>query len=128
MNGFYDLFLFLFCLGLVTGAINELGIFSVKVPTSGMNINSATVTDLQSGALSQAPNEFNAWQVIQSFMRVVGTGIAGVFLTGFLVWQFLIMCGADPGFASVIGALIQAMVTFVTLFGLYEWWTGRPVT
>jgi hypothetical protein len=128
MVGLYDILFVLFCFGLLTGAINELGIFEMKVPSSGFTIGNSTVTEVQSGALSQPANDFSAWEVIQSFMRVIGSGLVALFAIGVLIYGLFNTVGAAPEICLFAAGLIQAPVTFVTLFGLYEWWTGRSVT
>jgi hypothetical protein len=128
MVGLYDILFVLFCFGLLTGAVNELGIFEMKVPASGFTISNSTVTEVQAGALSQPANDFSAWEVIQSFMRVVGSGLTSLFAIGILVYGLFNTVGAAPEICLLAAGMVQAPVTFVTLFGLYEWWTGRSVT
>jgi len=128
MVGLYDILFFLFVFGLLSGAVNELGIFEMKVPASGFTISNSTVTEVQSGALSQKANDFSAWEVIQSFMRVIGSGVVALFAVGLLIYQLCISVGAPGQIATFAALAVQGPVTFVTLFGLYEWWTGRSVT
>jgi hypothetical protein len=128
MVGLYDILFFLFVFGLLSGAVNELGIFEMKVPSSGFTISNSTVTEVQSGAMSQPANDFSAWEVIQSFMRVIGSGITALFAVGLVVYSLLMSVGSPPQIATFAAVAIQGAVTFVTLFGLYEWWTGRSVT
>ena len=128
MVGLYDILLVLFLFGLLSGGVNELGIFEMKVPASGFTISNSTVTEIQSGALSQPANDFSAWEIIQSFMRVIGSGIVALFAIGILVYNLFNSAGAAPEICLFAASIIQAPVTFVTLFGLYEWWTGRSVT
>ena len=45
-----------------------------------------------------------------------------------LVYGILVSVGADPIFAGIAAMSLQAPITYVTVFGLYEWWTGRSVT
>jgi hypothetical protein len=128
MVGLYDILFILLCFGLITGAVNELGIFEMKVPTSGFTISNSTVTEIQEGALSQTANDFSVWEVIQSFMRVIGSGLVALFAIGVLVYGMFNTVGAAPEICLMAAGLVQAPVTFVTLFGLYEWWTGRSLT
>lgn len=127
MNGFYDLLLFLFVFGIAAGVVNEAG-FGTQVPSTGFTISEDAVTGVQESAAAQTSSDFSVWEVIMSFMRVIGTGVAAMFLVGVVVIGLLTSLGADFAFATLIGAAVQAPVTFVTLFGLYEWWTGRNVT
>ena len=128
MNGLYYIFFFLFVFGLMSGAVNELGIFNMKVPSSGFTISNSTVTEVNSGALSQTANDFSAWEVIQSFMRVIGTGVTYMLAFGYVVYSIFMSVGSPQAIALFAGAIIQGPLTFVLLFGLYEWWTGRSVT
>jgi len=128
MVGLYDILLVLFLFGLLCGGANELRTFEMKVPASGFTISNSTVTEIQSGALSQPANDFSAWEIIQSFMRVIGSGIVALFAIGILVYNLFNSAGAAPEICLFAASIIQAPVTFVTLFGLYEWWTGRSVT
>lgn len=128
MVGLYDILLLLFVFGLLSGGVNELGIFEMKVPASGFTISNSTVTEVQSGALSQTANDFSAWEVIMSFMRVIGSGLVALFAVGILVFSICNSVGAPTGISTFAALAIQGPVTFITLFGLYEWWTGRNVT
>jgi hypothetical protein len=128
MNGLYQIFLFLFIFGAVTQGINEMAVFPTKMTSINTSISGATVTNLQSGALSQAPSDFNAWEVIQSFMRVIGMGLTAMVTVVPVVWTICVNAGADPVLAGIMAGLLQAPLTVVTLFGLFEWWTGRQIT
>lgn len=128
MNGLYDLLLFLFVFGICAGVINGLGIFSHKLPDAGYQIEESTVTELQSAGTSQTTSDFSVWNLIQIFMTALGSGIIALFAVGVLVYSLLMGVGADPTFSLAVSGGIQAIVTFVTLFGLYELWTGRSVT
>lgn len=128
MNGFYDLLLFLFIFGIAAGVVNEAGFGTTQVPSPGITISEDAVTGVQEGAANQTSSDFSVWEVILSFMRVIGSGVAAMFLAGLVFGGMLASLGMDSALATMIGAAIQAPITFVTLFGLYEWWTGRSVT
>jgi hypothetical protein len=129
MNLLFDILLVLLAIGLVAGVANERGIFPSKIPSNNISVSTSTVTEIQSGASSQTANDFSVWEVIQSFMRIVGTMLTAVFLVGLLIYNYLISAGVPASDAFTYSFyLIQPCVTFVTLFGLYEWWTGRSVT
>jgi len=128
MNLLFDILLVLLAIGLVTGVANERGIFPTKVPSNNISVSTSTVTEIQSGAAGQPANDFNAWTVIQSFMRIVGTMLTAVFAVGVLVYNYMISAGMPTADALQYSLLIQGVVTFITLFGLYEWWSGRSVT
>ena len=128
MNGFYDLMLFLFIFGLAAGAINEIGAFDTSVPNPGVKLDDSIVTEVHEGALKQTSSDFSVWEVIMSFMRVIGSGVMAMFTVYFAIVAICQMVGADLTFAYIAVGLLQPPITFVTLFGLYEWWTGRSVT
>jgi hypothetical protein len=128
MNGLYQILLFLFIFGAVTQGINEMAIFPVKVTSINTTISGATVTNLQSGALSQSANDFNVWNTVFSFMRVIGMGLTALVTVIPVVWTICVNAGCDPTLAAIMAGLLQAPLTIVTLFGLFEWWTGRQVT
>jgi hypothetical protein len=128
MNGLYDLLLFLFIFGICAGLINGLGVFSQKLPDAGYKIDETSVTELQSAGTSQSTSDFSVWNLIQIFMTALGSGIVALFAVGVLIYGLLLGVGADPAFSLAVSGAIQAVVTFVTLFGLYELWTGRSVT
>ena len=128
MNGLYDLLLFLFIFGIFAGTINGLGVFSQKLPDSGYQISDSTVTEMQSAGTSMTASDFSIWNLIQIFMTALGSGIVALFAVGVLIYGLLMGVGADPTFSLAVSGAIQAVVTFITLFGLYELWTGRSVT
>lgn len=128
MNGLYTLLLFLFILGTVTQGVNELGIFDFKVPTNGAQLNQSTVVNIQEGTAALDYNPVNYAMMIGSFMKVIGAGILAMFAVAPLIYNFMVMLGFGAGLATIVSLAVQAPITFITLFGLFEWWTGRQVT
>jgi hypothetical protein len=128
MNGLYDLLLFLFIFGICAGLVNGLGVFSQKVPDPGYTISDTSVTELQSAGTSQTTSDFSIWNLIQIFMTALGSGIVALFAVGVLIYGIMQSIGVDPTFSLAVSGAVQAIVTFITLFGLYELWTGRSVT
>jgi hypothetical protein len=126
MNGLYDILLFLFILGAVSQGFNESGYFAVHVPDAGATMDNATVREIHQNAVNQSTNEFNWIEVIKSFMRVIGSAILAMFTIIPMVAGIMTSVGVDFGTALVMATMLQLPVTFVTLFGLYEFWTGRP--
>jgi hypothetical protein len=125
MNGLYDILLFLFVLGAVSQGFNELGFFGVDVPDAGVTLSDDNVREIHESSMNQSTNEFNWIEVIKSFMSVIGAGILAMFTIIPMVAGMMIAVGVDSTFAYGAAAILQAPVTFVTLFGLYEFWTGR---
>jgi hypothetical protein len=128
MNGLYDILLFLFILGAVSQGVNEMGFFNQNIPDAGVTLGDSTVTEIHSSALSQSTNEFNWIEVIKSFMRVIGAGILAMFTIIPMIVGFMQAVGVDYNLALLMAGILQAPITFVTLFGLYEFWTGRATT
>lgn len=128
MNGLYTILLFLFLFGIVTQGINEMAVFSVAMPTTGVQMNNTTITSLQSGALGTDLNPWNSVMIFLSFIRVIGAGVLAMFWVAPIIASVFTMVGADSTWAWIIATMLQAPLTFITLFGLYEWWTGRSVT
>jgi hypothetical protein len=128
MNGLYSLLLFLFVFGAVTGAINSLGVFDTAIPTNGAQLNTSTVRDIQAGSENTPIFFLNYVMVAVAFLKVIGAGVLAMFLVAPLIYQIFTMMGMDAVTAGAISLMIQAPITFVTLFGLFEWWSGRQVT
>jgi hypothetical protein len=128
MNGLYTILLFLFIFGVVAQGVNEMGVFDYTMPYTGAQIDNGTIDTLQSGALGTDLNPWNTVMIFISFMRVIGAGVLAMFWVAPIISQYFTMAGADGTWAMIIATMLQAPLTFVTLFGLYEWWTGRTVT
>jgi hypothetical protein len=45
-----------------------------------------------------------------------------------MIVGFMQAVGVDYNLALLMAGILQAPITFVTLFGLYEFWTGRATT
>jgi len=128
MNGLYTILLFLFVFGAVTQGINEMNVFEYTVPTTGSQLDNTTIRDLQSGSETTTLNPFNTIMVAVSFLRVIGAGVLAMFVIAPTIVSIFTMVGADGTWAAIVATMIQAPLTFVTLFGLFEWWTGRSVS
>jgi len=128
MNGLYDILLFLFVLGAITQGFNELGYFDQKIPDSGISLSENNVEEIHEATLGMEANEFNWIEVIISFMRVIGAGILAMFTIVPMVIGVMQLVGADFTFSVIVAGILQAPVTYVTLFGLWEFWTGRAST
>lgn len=128
MNGLYSILLFLFIFGAVTQGVNQMQLFDTQMPTNGAQLDNATVRDLQSGAESTTLNPFNTIMIGIAFLKVIGAGVLAMFIVAPTIITIATMVGVDGTFAAIIATMLQAPLTFITLFGLFEWWTGRPVT
>jgi len=96
----YKIMLSLFIFGLVAGAINAAGIYSVAVPESGVTISEADVVDFASSS-DDGLNFFYIYSGIATAVRVLGGAI--------LAW---------------LGMIIQGPIWLVTVWGLYQFRSG----
>jgi hypothetical protein len=129
MNGFYDMLLFLFVLGAATQGFNELGVFDMTAPDSNIVAPGETeVQELQDGAAGSGVNEFTMLQTVMSFGKVLGMGFMAMFTIIPLAVTWLMAIGLEQGLSFALAGFLQVPITFVTIFGLYEFWTGRSVT
>jgi hypothetical protein len=129
MNGFYDMLLFLFVLGAATQGFNELGVFDMTAPDSNIVAPGETeVQELQDGAADSGVNEFTMLQTVMSFGKVLGMGFMAMFTIIPLAVTWLMAIGLEQTLSLALAGFLQVPITFVTIFGLYEFWTGRAVT
>jgi hypothetical protein len=128
MNGLYTILLFLFVFGAVTQGINEMGVFDIVVPTNGAKLNETVISEVQSGATTTSINPFQPIMIGISFMKVLGAGIVAMFFVYKPIIDIFTMVGADGTMIAIFAQMLQMPLTFITLVGLFEWWTGRSVT
>ena len=113
----YSVFLFLFILGVVSGGINTLGIFDTTLPQSNVQtITQAQVMDLSNTAASAGLNPFFIFYIIQSFGKVLFTGL----LTCATVLPLMMQYGVPMSIAM----MFQAPIWVVMAFGIYQLITG----
>ena len=113
----YSIFLFLFILGTVNSGINTLGIFDTTLPQSNVQtINQAQVMDLSNTAASAGLNPFFIFYIIQSFGKVLFTGL----LTCATVLPLMMQYGVPMSIAM----MFQAPIWVVMAFGIYQLITG----
>lgn len=129
MNGLYTIVMFLFIFGAVSQGVNEMGVFTTTMPTpNGTQLQYAQVQDLQSGTTNTDFNMSNGLMVLWSFLKVIGAGVMAIFWVAPFIYNLFVLVGADGTWAAIVATMLQAPLTMVLLFGLYEWWTGRSVT
>lgn len=109
--------MFLFIFGAVTGSINQLGIIDYQLPQSNVNtINQAQVMDLSNTASSAGLNPFFIFYVIQTFGKVLFTGL----LTCATVLPLMVGFGVP----ITIATMFQGPIWIVEAFGIYQLITG----
>ena len=120
----WQVFLFLFILGVSCQSINQMGIWNVAEPNMQYSgISQEQINQTQNSAVNNSPvNIFVVYTWIVTFMTIIGSGILAVFSVGTLFYGM----GWPVG---VVGAavlqLIQLPANIVVFFWLFELWTGR---
>lgn len=124
MSAGWQVFLFLFILGMTAQTFNTFGIWSPQYPNAGFTIDSSTVTSAQGSAQDAPIGIFVIYQWVVTFAVIIGSGITAVFSLGILFYGM----GWPVG---VLGAalltLIQVPATLISLTWVYELWTGRVI-
>jgi len=129
MNGLYTIVMFLFIFGAVSQMVNDMGVFSTAMPLpNGTKLQYSQVQEIQSGTANTDFNMSNPLMVLWSFLKVIGAGVMAVFWAAPFVHDIFVLVGLNDAWAWIIATMIQAPLTMILLFGLYEWWTGRSVT
>jgi hypothetical protein len=119
----YSIFIFLFIFGVVSGSLNTLAIFDVNMPQNNVNtVNQADVMDLSNTASTAGLNPFFIFYIIQSFGKVMFTGILTCATILPLIVGFLSFLPLPQAIA--IGMIFQAPVWIVCAFGIYQLVTG----
>ena len=111
----YKIMLSLFIFGLVAGALNASGIYSVAVPESGVTISEADVVDFASSS-DDGLNFFYIYSGIATAVRVLGGAILACITILPLLSQF--------GIPAWLGMIIQGPIWLVTVWGLYQFRSG----
>lgn len=128
MNGFYDIILVLFIFGAVGQCFNEFAVFGVAIPDSGVTISETQVTEYQSSTNPTTVDDFTWTNIILAGLRIIGSAMLAVFTIVPLVISLCQMVGVDFQTAAMLAVMIQVPIWFVTIFGWYEWSTGRSLT
>ena len=123
-SGGWQVFLFLFILGVSCQSINQMGIWNVAEPNMQYSgISQEQINQTQNSAVNNSPvNIFVVYTWIVTFMTIIGSGVLAVFSVGTLFYGM----GWPVG---IVGAaviqLIQLPANVVVFFWLFELWTGR---
>lgn len=124
MNAGYQIFMFLFIFGVMCGAVNELGIWSHKLPNTQYTITQENITTTVTDAQDTPMNFFTVYELVMKFLRVIVTG----FLACFSVALVFYGMGFDiPIVGAILLQCIQIPCSLVMLFWFYEQFTGRQV-
>lgn len=126
MNGLYDMLLFLFILGAATQGINDMGMFEMSVPETGVEgLDDDQVKEIQASSLSAESSTYSTVDILFMFMRVIGMGIVAMFTIIPMIITWGTALGAPLSVVGLCAGILQAPISYVTFFGLWEWWTGR---
>jgi hypothetical protein len=121
--------MFLFIFGAVSQGVNEMGVFNAAMPVpNGTQVQYSNVKDLNTGAINTDLNPWNTVMIFLSFIKVIGAGVIAIFFVAPFIYNMFVLVGVDGTWAAIVATMLQAPLTMVLLFGLYEWWTGRSVT
>lgn len=124
MSGGWQLFLFLFILGIVLQGFNQIGLWSPKYPDAGYTMETSTIEDVQAGAKAASPTIFVIYAWVISFVTIIGSGVVAVLSLGILFWGM----GWPMDATSVaLLQLIQLPANLIIFAWLFELWTGRPI-
>lgn len=129
MNWILEIMLVLFTIGFLSQAINDLGVFgdTQVIPNYNYSLETSSVQEINSNAASATVDDFTLVTVIWMFLHAITSGILAMFTIIPLCVSIFQMVGVDSSTSYILAGVIQAPLTLITLFGLYELYTGRPV-
>lgn len=114
----YKIFLVLFIFGAAVAGLNESGIMSYQLPeTDGATIDQVVISEYTNSTTTQSVGSFGIIGSMLSFLKIIGAGLASVAAIGVIL--------AIYGCPVWIAGIVQAGVWIVTLFGIYELWSGN---
>jgi len=128
MNMLVDIILVLVLIGSVGQGFNELvgyGVLKVGVPSGGMKITEDKFTEYQSSTNPTTVDEFTFTNIILSGLRIIGSALLAVITIIPLVVQTCMACGVDFETSVKLAAMLQGPIWLISIFGWYEWSTGR---
>ena len=122
---FYSVVIALFVFGFVCQALVEIGGLSA-IPVSKASISEAQVTDLQNGMTDAAAlGPLFPYQIIVTFIRVIGMGVIAIFSILPLFLQYTGALHISPLVAIPVGMIIQGPLWWVEINGLYQMTSGH---
>ena len=121
---FYDVVLFLFIFGFASQALVEIGGLTA-IPVSKPAITEAQVTDMTSGMTNVGVSALLPYQIIISFLKVIGMGVIAIFTILPLFLQYTSALNVPLIVAVPVGMIIQGPVWWVELNGLYQMASGH---
>src|SRR5512138_1337668 len=126
MTGGWQIFLFLFILGVVCGSLNEMGIFAswTHLPDTAYTIGEEQIAATGDSVVNQELDALLPIKMLISFVKILVSGVVAVFSLGALFWGLGV-----PMNAVTIGvlAMIQVTANLIAVFWLFELVTGRSV-
>lgn len=124
MSGGWQIFLFLFILGIVFSTINALGIWSPTYPDAQYKADISTIEEAESGAEAAPLGIFVIYAWVITFVTIFVSGLVAVISLDLLFYGM--GWPIDPISAACL-QLIQAPATLIALAWVFELWTGRSI-
>lgn len=126
MSGGWQLFLFLFILGVVAGTFNQFGVaaWGDKKPTMDYTITEGTITSVQESAQTSPITIFVIYMWVVTFVTIIFDGILAVLSLGTLFYAL----GWPVGLLeAALLQIIQLPANLIIFAWLFELWTGRSI-
>jgi hypothetical protein len=115
----YPLILFIFIFGAATTFINETGLYSAKLPESGIVSNTDQANEFNDALTKSSKDSgLNAYEQMYLMGKCVFGGIFAIFTLGPLLDSYGVPLGMQGFLLSPLG--------IVLVFWLIEMWLGRP--
>ena len=122
-SGWYIL-LFLFTLGVITGAIGELGIWDTHFTNNQYTSTQETLSGAIESVQSVQPTIIAPYQWMMSFFKVIGAGLLAMISVSAVFWAFGFTSDPVTLFAITVLQTPEYLVMFIWLFEVV---TGRSV-
>lgn len=124
MSGGWQIFLFLFILGVVLQSINTMGIWSPRYPNAQYTMEISDISEVEAGAEASPITIFVVYAWIVAFVTVIVSGLVAVISLNLLFygmgWPVDIVTAACL-------QIIQTPATLIAFAWVFELWTGRPI-
>lgn len=126
MSGGWQLFLFLFILGVVAGTFNQFGVaaWGDEKPEMDYTITEGTITSVQESATSSPITIFVIYMWVVAFVTIIFDGILAVLSLGTLFYAL----GWPVGLLeAALLQILQLPANLIIFAWLFELWTGRSI-
>lgn len=124
MSGGWQIFLFLFILGVTAQTFNTFDIWTPKYPDAGYTVSTTVISDAADSSSKSAPTIFVIYQWTITFVTIFVSGLVAVISLSLLFYAMGWPVGVVGG---ALLTLIQAPATMVALAWVFELFTGRNI-